>query len=52
MLLEAEIGEGIFFAGQKHVFMKAAASYIEDQLITTSPEEIVKIRKMKQEFGK
>jgi type IV secretory pathway VirB4 component len=48
MLLESEIGEGIFFAGKKHVFFKATASYIEDQLITTSPEEIVKIKRMKQ----
>lgn len=49
-LLEAEIGEGIFFAGRKHVFMKAVASYIEDQLITTRPEELVKIKRMKARF--
>ena len=48
MLLEAEIGEGIFFAGKKHVFFRAVASYIEDQLITTSPEQVAKIRKIKQ----
>ncbi len=47
MLLESEIGEGIFFAGRKHVFMKAIASYIEDQLITTRPEEIAKIKRLK-----
>ena len=43
LLLECEIGQGIFFAGQKHVLMKVVASYIEDQIITTSPEEISKI---------
>lgn len=47
-LLEAEIGEGLFFAGQKHVAMKVVASYIEDQIITTNPEEIEKIKKEKQ----
>jgi len=51
MLLEAEIGEGIFFAGQKHVLMKVVASYLEDQLITTNPEEIAKIKKLKQIYG-
>jgi len=48
LLLEAEVGEGIFFAGQKHVAIKIVASYIEDQIITTSPEEILKIKQMKQ----
>ncbi len=48
MLLEAEIGEGIFFAGKKHVFFRAVASYIEDQLITTSPEQVARARKMKE----
>ncbi|MFH1714247.1 MAG: DUF87 domain-containing protein [Candidatus Nealsonbacteria bacterium] len=47
-LLEAEVGEGIFFAGQKHVAIKVMASYTEDQFITTSPEEIMKIKKAKE----
>ena len=50
LLLEAEVGEGIFFAGQKHVAMKAMASYAEDQIITTSPEEISKIKMAKGEL--
>lgn len=49
LLLEAEVGEGIFFAGQKHVAIKVMASYAEDQIITTSPEEVLKIRQMKGE---
>jgi len=47
LLLEAEIGEGIFFAGQKHVAIKIVASYTEDQIITTSPEEVLKIKQAK-----
>jgi len=47
LLLETEVGEGIFFAGQKHVVMKVIASYVEDQIITTSPEEIAKIKMAK-----
>jgi len=48
LLLEAEVGEGIFFAGQKHVAIKVVASYTEDQIITTSPEEVLKIKKAKE----
>ena len=44
MLLEAGIGEGIFFAGQKHVMIKTVASPAEDKIITTSPEKIAKMR--------
>jgi len=50
LLLEAEVGEGILFAGQKHVAMKAVASYAEDQIITTAPEEISKIKMAKGEL--
>ena len=52
ILLETPVGEGLFFAGQKHVLMKVIASYAEDQFITTSPEEVVKIRKAKKELEK
>ncbi len=48
ILLEAEVGEGIFFAGQKHVAMKVVASYTEDQIVTTSPEEVLRIKKAKE----
>jgi conjugal transfer ATP-binding protein TraC len=44
MLLETEVGEGIFFAGQKHVVMKVVASPTEHEIITTSPEEILRKR--------
>ena len=49
LLLESGIGEGVFIAGQKHVAIRIVASYTEDQIITTSPEEILKIRKAKLE---
>lgn len=50
LLLEAEVGEGIFFAGQKHVAIKVVASYTEDQFITTAPEEVAKIKQAKAEI--
>ena len=42
LLLETEIGEGIFFAGQKHVAIKVVASPAEHEMITTAPEEIAR----------
>ena len=41
LLLETEVGEGIFFAGQKHVAIKVVASPAEHEIITTSPEELL-----------
>jgi len=51
ILLETPVGEGLFFAGQKHVLMRAVASYAEDQFITTSPEEVSKMREAKKNKG-
>ena len=48
LLLESPIGEGIFFAGEKHVSIRVVASYTEDQIVTTSPEELAKIKKLKK----
>ncbi len=48
LLLQSEVGEGMLFAGQKHVATKVVASYTEDQIITTSPEEIAKIKAAKE----
>jgi len=47
-LLQCEVGEGVFIAGQKRVALKAIASYTEDQFITSSPEEIQKIKEAKR----
>lgn len=50
LLLECNVGEGIFFAGMKHVAMKIIASYTEDQIITSDPSQILAIRKAKDEL--
>jgi type IV secretory pathway VirB4 component len=50
MLLESEVGEGIFFAGLKHVAIKIIASYTEDQIITSDPSQVLAIKKAKEEF--
>ncbi len=47
-LLEANIGEALFFAGAKHVAIKIVASYTEDQIITTNPEQILEIKGLKK----
>jgi hypothetical protein len=41
MLLNSGIGQGLFFAGTKHVAIQIIASYGEDKLVTTNPEEIL-----------
>ena len=48
LLLESPVGEGIFFAGLKHVAIRVVASYAEDQIITTAPEEVLKIKQAKK----
>jgi len=50
ILLETPVGEGIFFAGTKHVLIKVLASYTEDQIITTAPEEVLRIKEAKREL--
>jgi conjugal transfer ATP-binding protein TraC len=44
MLLESNVGEGIFFAGTKHVAIQIVASYSEDQLVTSNPAQILERR--------
>ena len=50
LLLESGVGEGIFFAGSKHAAIKVVASYTEDQIVTTNPEQLLQIEKAKAEF--
>ncbi len=50
LLLESDVGEGIFFAGLKHVAIKVIASYTEDQIITSDPSQILAIKKAKKEL--
>ena len=51
LLLESGVGEGLFFAGLKHVAIKVVASYTEDQIITSDPSQLLQIQqeKMRQE---
>jgi len=51
LLLECGVGEGIFFAGQKHAAIKIVASYTEDQLITSDPRQLLEIEEAKKEFA-
>jgi type IV secretory pathway VirB4 component len=51
LLLESGVGEGIFFAGLKHVALKVVASYTEDQIITSDPSQLLKIQQMKDEVA-
>ena len=44
LLLNASVGEGLFFAGLNHVAIKITASYTEDQIITTDPKQLLAIR--------
>ena len=50
LLLESGVGEGIFFAGLKHVAIKIIASYTEDQIITSDPSQILSIKKAKEDL--
>ena len=51
LLLESDVGEGLFFAGLKHVAIKILASYTEDQLITSDPAQLLAIKKAKEDFS-
>ncbi len=50
LLLESEVGEGLFFAGSKHVAIKVIASYTEDQIITSDPAQLLQIEQAKREL--
>lgn len=50
LLLEGNVGEGIFFAGDKHAAIKVVASYTEDQIITSDPRQLLEIEQAKREF--
>ena len=50
LLLESDVGEGIFFVGLKHVAIKVVASYTEDQIITTNPAQVIAIKQAKADL--
>ncbi len=50
LLLESNVGEGMFFVGQKHVAIKIIASYTEEQIVTSDPAQLLSIKKAKEEL--
>lgn len=50
LLLESGVGEGIFFAGLKHVAIKVIASETEDKIITSNPEQVLKLEEEKRKL--
>jgi len=50
LLLNSGVGQGLFFAGTKHVAIQIIASYTEDKIITTDPQELMakELREKKQ----
>lgn len=48
LLLSANVGEGIFFAGEAHVAMQVIASLKEHQLITTNPAELEAMKRVRE----
>jgi type IV secretory pathway VirB4 component len=54
LLLAVDVGEGIFFAGQNHVALRVQASPEEHSVVTTRPEEVLKLQqeeKLRQQSG-
>ena len=47
-LLEAQVGHGLFFAGQNHVSIRVVASYAEDQIITSDPRQLIELEQAKR----
>ncbi len=44
LLMSAEVGEGLFFAGQNHVAIRVVAASFEHQIITSKPEDVLKAK--------
>lgn len=51
LLLEGNVGEGIFFAGPRHAAIKVVASYTEDQIVTSDPKQMLELEDSKKEFA-
>ncbi len=48
-LLNAEKGQGLFFAGQNHVAIQVVSSLSEHELITSDPKDLEKLRKQQEQ---
>lgn len=51
-LLQAERGEGLLIVGLRKVPVYVLASYAEDQIIRTRPEQLIALKKAKETFKK
>ena len=51
LLLQSNVGEGIFIAGLKRAAIKIIASYNEDQIVTSNPQQLQEIEQSKQELA-
>ena len=45
LLMNSGVGEGIFFAGSKRAAIQVVASYNEDRLVTTNPEQRLEMKR-------
>ncbi|MBI2032057.1 MAG: ATP-binding protein [Candidatus Levybacteria bacterium] len=48
LLISANVGEGLFFAGQSHVAIQVVAAPFEHEIITSNPEDIVRQKQESQ----
>ena len=51
VLLDSEVGQGIFFAGTRHVAIGIIAFPTEHKIITTNPKDILKMQGLDGEFN-
>ncbi len=49
-LLECNVGEGIFFAGNKRAAILVVASHNEEKIVTTKPEEVLERERERNEL--
>jgi conjugal transfer ATP-binding protein TraC len=49
VLLQSEVGQGIFFAGPRHVAIEIVAFPTEHRIITTNPKDILKMQGLSEE---
>lgn len=47
-LTEAEVGQGLFFAGSNRAAIQIVSSFTEDQIITTDPQQLLEIYGLKK----
>lgn len=44
-LVQTNVGQGLFIAGLQHAAIQIVASYLEDKIVTTRPEELLEQRR-------